>query len=70
MQEALGDGDTEFRCQHCHGALKLNKRVVANGATPHATHRLRRDSEYCASGWFFLEATDGREARISCEPVR
>jgi hypothetical protein len=70
VHEALIDGDTEFRCKDCHGALKLNKRVIVGGAGPHVAHKLKRDSEFCAGGWFFLEAKDGREARISCEPVR
>jgi hypothetical protein len=69
VQEALVDGDTEFRCKECHGALKLNKRITVNGTPPHAAHKLKRDSEYCAAGAYFLEATDGRDSRISCEPV-
>jgi len=70
VQEALVDGDTEFRCKDCHGALKVNKRNVANGPAPHVVHRLKRDSEYCTAGFYFSESTDGREPRISCEPVR
>jgi len=70
VQEALGDGDTEFRCKDCHGDVKLHKRNVANGPAPHVEHRLKRDSEYCTAGFYFGEATDGREARVSCEPVR
>jgi hypothetical protein len=70
VQEAVIDGDTEFRCKDCHGALKLNTRGVAGGAGPHVVHKLKRDSEFCVGGWYFQEATDGREPRISGAPVR
>ncbi len=70
VAEALEDSDTEFRCKDCAGALKLFKRRVENGATPHVEHKLKGDSEYCPSGLHFLKATDGREPRISQFPVR
>jgi hypothetical protein len=70
FEEALVDGDTEFRCKDCHGALKLSKRSTAAGNAPHVAHKLKRDSEYCAAGVYFLEATDGRAPRTSSEPVR
>jgi len=70
VQEALIDGDTEFRCKDCHGALALNKRIVAGGAGPHVMHKFKRDSEFCIGGWYFQEATDGRTSRISGTPVR
>lgn len=68
--EALADSDTEFRCKDCSGALKLYKRRVENGATPHVEHKLKGDSEYCPSGMHFLKATDGRVPRVSQFPVR
>jgi len=70
VQEALVDGDTEFRCKDCHGALTLNKRITTGNAGPHVMHKLKRDSEFCVGGWYFQEATDGRAPRISGAPVR
>jgi hypothetical protein len=70
VAEALIDGDTEFRCQHCHGSMKLHKQRVATGPAAHAEHTSRHDAEYCPAGAHFLEATDGREMRISANPVR
>jgi hypothetical protein len=70
VQEALLDGDTEFRCMSCHGAVKLSKRNTDAGLIAHVQHKHRTDSEYCTSGHFFSEATDGREPRISATPVQ
>ncbi len=69
LVDALVDGDTEFRCKDCHGAVKLHKRNILNGPPPHVAHKLRNDSEYCVTGAYFLGSTDGREARISSAPV-
>ena len=68
--EALGDGDTEFRCKDCHGSVKLHKQRVVTGPAAHAVHMSKHDSEYCPSGFYFREATDGREQRFSANPVR
>ena len=68
--EALEDQDTEFRCKDCHGAVKLFKRRVAAVPAPHVEHTSREDSEYCPSGVYFKEATDGREPRLSEMPVK
>jgi hypothetical protein len=70
VQEAVVDGDTEFRCKDCHGAVKLHKRNTESGPTAHVQHKLRSDSEYCTSGHFFAEATDGRAPRTSATPVQ
>ena len=70
LAEALVDLDTEFRCKDCGGAVKLFRRQVASGAAPHIEHKLRVDSEYCPAGIYFLQATDGRTARLSEHPVR
>jgi hypothetical protein len=70
LSEALVDEDTEFRCKDCGGAVKLFRRHVKNAAPPHVEHKLKTDSEYCASGLHFLQATDGRAARMSSAPVR
>ena len=70
VQEAIVDGDTEFRCKDCHGAVKLTKRHnPESGTVSHVQHRLRSDSEYCVAGYFFSAATDGREPRTSSAPV-
>jgi hypothetical protein len=63
------DEDTEIRCKDCHGALKLYKRHTA-GAISHVQHKLKSDSEYCAGSQVFLNATDGRTARLSSHPVQ
>jgi hypothetical protein len=69
VAEALVDGDTEFRCKDCHGAVKLHKRHFATGPVPHVEHKLKSDSEFCAGGLLFREATDGRSSRLSGTPV-
>lgn len=69
VSEAVVDGDTEFRCKECRGSVTLHKRNTANGPTPHVEHKLKRDSEYCSLGLYFLQANDGRETRISASPV-
>lgn len=69
IEEALVDGDTEFRCKECHGAVTLHKRHTAQGTVAHVTHKLKIDSEYCPAGGHFLEASDGRMTRLSSTPV-
>jgi hypothetical protein len=69
LEEALADGDTEFRCKDCHGAVKLHKRNMATGPEAHVAHKLRIDSEYCVAGGYFREAADGRATRLSSAPV-
>jgi hypothetical protein len=69
IAEALTDEDTEFRCKDCSGALKLFHRKTG-GVVPYVEHKLRHDSEYCVSGMYFRNATDGRSARMSTAPVR
>jgi len=70
IADALVDEDTEFRCKHCGGPVKLFRRRVENAPPPHIEHKLKSDSEYCCAGLHFLKATDGREARMSSSPVR
>ena len=69
LADALVDGDTEFRCKDCHGALKLHRR---NAAAPgsHVEHKLQTDSEFCVSSNRFRDATDGRKPRLSATPVQ
>lgn len=68
--EALSDDDTEFRCAHCSGAVKLHRRFVTDAPPPYISHKLKTDSEYCTAGSFFRNATDGRRPRLSEHPVR
>ena len=68
--DALADGDSEFRCKDCHGKVKLFRRHVAHAAAPHIEHVDRTDSEYCPSGMYFRDATDGRAPRLSEAPVQ
>jgi hypothetical protein len=68
VADAILDGDTEFRCQECHGPLKLHKRHTP-GAVSHVEHKLKSDSEHCSVGARFHAATDGRETRLSGTPV-
>jgi len=70
VEEALGDGDTEFRCKDCHGAVKVHRRHIANGPASHAAHKLKADAEHCAAGILVRDAVDGRAARLSGTPVQ
>jgi hypothetical protein len=70
VAEALIDGDTEFRCKDCHGAVKLFNKNVVHGPSPHAEHKTKQDSEYCPSGMHFRLAKDGRSPSLSLKPVQ
>ncbi|MDE3105080.1 MAG: hypothetical protein KGK08_07875 [Acidobacteriota bacterium] len=70
IADALIDEDKEFRCKDCGGALKLFRRKMENAPPPHMEHKLKIDSEYCRAGIAFLKATDGRQPRMSANPVR
>ncbi len=69
VADAVQDEDTEFRCKDCHGAVKLFKSHKVGGPGPHVEHKSKQDSEYCISGMHFRKATDGREHRMSEQPV-
>lgn len=69
VAEAIADEDSEFRCKDCHGRVKLFRKHVAHAAAPHIEHIERSDSEYCPSGMYFRNATDGRSPRLSETPV-
>ena len=69
VDEALVDGDTEFRCKECGGAVKLHRKRVETGPASHAEHLHRTDSEYCVAGLHFRQAADGRVSRSSANPV-
>lgn len=70
VADLVVDNDQEFRCKHCHGALKLQKRHSAAGTIAYVEHKSRIDAEHCAGGQIFLNATDGRAARLSAAPVQ
>ena len=69
IADAIEDNDTEFRCKDCGGPVKLVKRRTEGVPSLHTEHKLKTDSEYCASGLHFLKATDGRASRMSEHPV-
>ncbi len=69
VAEAVVDGDTEFRCKDCHGALKLAKRQSAEGTKAHVEHKSKTDAEYCAGSTVFKEAAHGSAPRLSANPV-
>ncbi len=67
VTDALADDDSKFRCKDCGGAVKVFK---SNKLGAHVEHIEREDSEYCVAGMHFKKATDGREPRISANPVQ
>lgn len=69
VSDAILDGDTEFRCTHCHGELKLNKRGVTQGGS-HVTHKVKSDAEHCNPATQLLAAQAGTDQRLSSRPVR
>lgn len=69
IEDTIVDADQKFRCKDCDGEVKIFRRHVANGAAPHAEHKHKTDAEYCPSGAYFRQATDGREPRRSTNPV-
>ncbi len=69
VAEAVADEDKEYRCKDCHGKVKLFRKHVANGPASHVEHADKQDSEYCAGGMYFLQATDGRTPRLAADPV-
>ncbi len=66
---ALSDSDTEFRCKDCFGEVKLLGRNSKTGGAPYVEHKAPADSEFCPNGLLFKQATDGREPRVSANPV-
>lgn len=69
VAEALIDGDTEFRCKHCHGEVKLHKRAATQGGGSHVTHKSKTDSEHCCDAVRLLSTSNGQELRVSSRPV-
>lgn len=70
VAEAIIDGDTEFRCKHCHGELKVHKRAATQGVGSHVTHKLKSDAERCNAGTQLIAANDGLDQRLSSRPMR
>jgi len=60
----------DVRCKGCHGRVKLLSKHVDVGNAPHAVHHSRQDSSYCPLGFYFKQAKDGREPRLSLMPVK
>jgi hypothetical protein len=69
VPEAISSADAKFRCKHCHGALKLQSKLLPDNASPHVVHKSRQDSEYCPAGIYFLLSKDGRLPRLSLKPL-
>ncbi len=59
----------DVRCKACYGRIKLLNQYGNIGNAPHAVHHSRQDSSYCALGFYFRQAKDGRHARLSLMPV-
>jgi len=59
----------ELRCKDCHGALKLQGKLLLDEAAPHVVHKSRQDSEYCPAGIYFRLSKDGRLPRLSLKPL-
>jgi hypothetical protein len=69
VPEAISSADAKLRCRYCHGALKLQSKLLADNPSPHVVHKSRQDSEYCPAGMYFLLAKDGRLPRLSSKPL-
>lgn len=69
VAEALSDADTEFRCKDCHGEVKVLGKNSKVGGAPYAEHKSVADSASCSNGLGFRKSTDGRESRLSENPV-
>jgi hypothetical protein len=69
VREAISEADAEVRCKDCHGAVKVHGKHVLHGPAPHVEHKSRQDSEYCPSGMYFRLARDGRQPKLSKNPV-
>ena len=44
----------EIRCLYCHGRVRIHRQQVAHGPADHVEHRVKRDSEGCKGGHYFL----------------
>jgi hypothetical protein len=69
IAEALSDADTEFRCKDCYGEVKVLGKNSKSGGAPYAEHKSTADSGSCSNGLGFRRSTDGRESRLSENPV-
>jgi len=66
--DAIRDEATQFRCNDCHGAVRLHGKHADHGPAPHVEHISRQDSEYCRAGMYFRRHP-GRVPRPSSMPV-
>jgi hypothetical protein len=69
VADAIAACATQFRCQDCHGAVKLLNKNVEHGPAPHVVHRSRQDTEYCPAGIYF-RLNPGRVPKMSSMPVK
>lgn len=49
----ISGANSEIRCVHCHGAVRVHKQQVGHGPVDHAEHQSRQDSENCKGGSYF-----------------
>jgi hypothetical protein len=68
VADAIRDEATHFRCNDCHGAVRLHGEHVEHGLAPHVEQRSRQDSEYCPEGMYFRQHP-GRVPKLSGMPV-
>ena len=68
VADAIRDEVAQFRCNECHGAVRLHRKKVEHGPEPHVEHKVHHDSEWCKSGMHF-KRNAGREHRLSETPV-
>ncbi len=69
VQDAVDDNDTEFRCNKCHGVMKLHRRKAGQAAASHAEHLSRPDAEYCAAGMSFQQGKDAHTSVLAESPA-
>lgn len=49
----VSGNDPDYRCMHCHGAVRVHKQAVEHGPADHVEHLRREDSENCRGGSYF-----------------
>ncbi len=54
----------EIRCLYCNGRVRIHRQQVEHGPADHVEHRVKRDSEGCKGGHYFLG-----QHRMSDSPV-
>lgn len=59
--------DSDVRCCHCHGEVRLHRKGVAHGPADHVEHKLSADADHCRGGHKFKASE--QEHRMSQFPV-